>query len=101
MFFQNVDARDFSVRDQCGLEESDRIVGRQRAHCLIRGWLGTSFKSDLDAIWMAELCNRLDHISAISKELEVFVLLLHRQIAELLVVELCRARPANFKVRFR
>ena len=57
-------------------------------------------KSDLDAVWMAKLCNRLDHVSAVSKELEVFVLLLHRRIAELLVVKLCRARSGNFEVRF-
>src|SRR5205823_14166194 len=49
---------------------------------------------------MAELGNGLNHVTAIRQELEVLVIIANRWVTEFLVVQLRRASPRDFKVRF-
>src|SRR5438445_7032229 len=49
---------------------------------------------------MAEPGNGLNHVTAIRQELEVLVIIANRWVTEFLVVQLRRASPCDFKVRF-
>ena len=49
---------------------------------------------------MSKLGNGLNHVTAIRQELEILVIIANRWVTEFLVVQLRRARPSDFKVRF-